>query len=78
MIRTFGYFEFSKLFRYNIERFSNNLPRAARIKSLEEPIAEGYFPKLDSVIAARIWAPRQANAKLSVKQIIFQHNIIYS
>jgi hypothetical protein len=41
--------------RYNYERFSNNLPRVTPLTDLRAPIAEGYFPKLDSLIASRSW-----------------------
>ncbi|XP_005179890.1 phenoloxidase 2 [Musca domestica] len=51
--------------RYNMERFSNNLPRVARFNNFREPISEGYFPKMDSLVASRSWPPRFNNIKLS-------------
>ncbi|XP_054082819.1 phenoloxidase 2-like [Zeugodacus cucurbitae] len=44
--------------RYNLERFSNNLARVVRFNNLREPIAEGYFPKMDSLVSSRAWPPR--------------------
>lgn len=51
--------------RYNLERFSNNLARVGRFNNLREPIAEGYFPKMDSLVASRAWPPRFEDTKLS-------------
>ncbi|XP_075167145.1 phenoloxidase 2-like [Haematobia irritans] len=51
--------------RYNMERFSNNLPRVKRYNNYREPIPEGYFPKMDSLVASRSWPPRFDNTKLS-------------
>lgn len=51
--------------RYNLERFSNNLARVARFNNFREPIAEGYFPKMDSLVASRAWPPRFENTRLS-------------
>ncbi|XP_017467197.1 PREDICTED: phenoloxidase 2-like [Rhagoletis zephyria] len=51
--------------RYNLERFSNNLPRVVRFNNLREPIQEGYFPKMDSLVASRAWPPRFEDTKLS-------------
>lgn len=50
--------------RYNLERFSNNLPRVQRFSNLREPISEGYFPKMDSLVASRAWPPRFDNTQL--------------
>lgn len=50
--------------RYNLERFSNNLPRVQRFNNLREPIPEGYFPKMDSLVASRAWPPRFDNTQL--------------
>jgi hypothetical protein len=41
--------------RYNCERFSNRLARVGRLNNFRVPIAEGYFPKLDSLVASRSW-----------------------
>lgn len=51
--------------RYNLERFCNNLPRVKRFNNLRDPIEEGYFPKLDSLVASRAWPSRPANTKIS-------------
>ncbi|XP_017467198.1 PREDICTED: phenoloxidase 2-like [Rhagoletis zephyria] len=51
--------------RYNLERFSNNLSRVVRFNNLREPIQEGYFPKMDSLVASRAWPPRFEDTKLS-------------
>lgn len=51
--------------RYNLERFSNNLARVARFNNFREPIPEGYFPKMDSLVASRAWPARFDNARLS-------------
>lgn len=53
-------------FRYNFERFSNNLARVKRLNNWREPIAEGYFPKLDSLVSSRVWPPRAAGTILRV------------
>ncbi|CAO1425782.1 unnamed protein product [Diamesa serratosioi] len=50
--------------RYNFERFSNNLPRVKRLNDLRAPIPEGYFPKMDSLVASRAWPGRISDAKL--------------
>ena len=50
--------------RYNIERFANNLPRTLPLNNLREPLREGYFPKLDSLVASRSFPPRRSNAVL--------------
>nr|CAD7257151.1 unnamed protein product [Timema shepardi] len=51
--------------RYNFERFCNRLGRTKRLLNLREPITEGYFPKLDSLVAGRVWPARHSNATLS-------------
>ena len=50
--------------RYNFERFSNQLARVKRFNNLREPIAEAYFPKMDSLVASRAWPGRVANTTL--------------
>ncbi|XP_046738982.1 phenoloxidase 1-like [Diprion similis] len=50
--------------RYNFERFCNDLPRVERWNRWREPIAEAYFPKLDSFVSSRAWPARPANSKL--------------
>lgn len=52
--------------RYNFERFSNDLPRTKRLLNFRDPVLEGYFPKLDSLVSSRVWRGRPPNAKLSV------------
>lgn len=62
--------------RYNLERFSNNLARVVRFNNLREPIAEGYFPKMDSLVSSRPWPPRFENTKLSdLKRELDQINL---
>ncbi|XP_068623413.1 phenoloxidase subunit 1-like [Battus philenor] len=51
--------------RYNTERFCNNLGRVNRYSNFREPIAEGYFPKLDSQVASRAWPPRFAGSTIT-------------
>ncbi|XP_076671843.1 phenoloxidase 1-like [Andrena cerasifolii] len=50
--------------RYNCERLCNRLGRAKRLINWREPMAEGYFPKLDSIVAGRTWPARQSGAIL--------------
>lgn len=49
-----------------MERLSNDLNRVVRLTNWHEPIIEGYFPKLDSVVANRVWPSRPANTTLNV------------
>lgn len=51
------------LYRYNSERLNNSLPRVKKFSNWNEPIVEGYFPKLDSLTTSRGWPPRQANMR---------------
>ncbi|CAG9864099.1 unnamed protein product [Phyllotreta striolata] len=51
--------------RYNFERLSNGLKRVERFIDWRQPIAEAYFPKLDSLVASRPYPARVANQKLS-------------
>ncbi|XP_054279415.1 phenoloxidase 2-like [Macrosteles quadrilineatus] len=51
--------------RYNFERFSVNLARTKRLLNWRDPIPEGYFPKLDSLVSSRVWPPRTSNTILS-------------
>lgn len=55
---------FQIIARYNFERFGNNLGRVKRLNNVREPIAEAYFPKMDSLVASRAWPSRAANTKL--------------
>lgn len=50
--------------RYNYERFSNRLARVKRLNNLRDPIMEGYFPKMDSLVASRAWPARSENTVL--------------
>ncbi|XP_049838944.1 phenoloxidase 2-like [Schistocerca gregaria] len=50
--------------RYNFERLSNRLARVRRLSNWREPVEEGYFPKLDNIVASRVWPPRHAFANL--------------
>ncbi|XP_030368851.1 uncharacterized protein LOC115619960 [Scaptodrosophila lebanonensis] len=61
----FYYMHEQVIARYNLERFSNNLARVQRFNNLREPIAEGYFPKMDSLVASRAWPPRFDDTKLN-------------
>ncbi|KAE8746722.1 Prophenoloxidase [Frankliniella occidentalis] len=51
--------------RYNFERFCNGLQRVKRLLNFREPIVEGYFPKLDSLVSSRNWPARPSNIQLS-------------
>ncbi|XP_026816301.1 phenoloxidase 1-like [Rhopalosiphum maidis] len=51
--------------RYNLERLSNNMNRVVRLNNWRDSITEGYFPKLDNILANRVWPSRPANARLS-------------
>lgn len=50
--------------RYNCERLCNRLGRVKRFHNWREPIPEGYFSKLDSLVASRTWPARSAGAML--------------
>lgn len=47
--------------RYNFERFCNNLQRVERFNNFRDPLKEGYFPKMDSLVASRAWPARADN-----------------
>ncbi|XP_012280424.1 phenoloxidase 2 [Orussus abietinus] len=62
--------------RYNCERMCNYLGRVKRFINWREPIPEGYFPKLDSLVASRSWPARSSGATLKdinrpVDQLLF-------
>ncbi|BET00231.1 Phenoloxidase subunit 2 [Nesidiocoris tenuis] len=61
----FYYMHQQVLARYNFERLSNSLGRVKRLNNWRDPIEEGYFPKLDSLVASRVWPPRFANTRLN-------------
>lgn len=44
--------------RYNSERLSNGMSIVERFSNFRAPIKEGYFPKLDTLVANRSWPPR--------------------
>jgi len=50
--------------RYNAERLSNYMAQVQPLNNLDEPIAEGYFPKMDSTVASRAYPPRFDNTRL--------------
>ncbi|XP_017466630.1 PREDICTED: phenoloxidase 2-like [Rhagoletis zephyria] len=54
----FYYMHQQMIARYNVERFCNNLARAHPFNNLREYIKEGYFPKMDSLVASRGLPPR--------------------
>lgn len=53
------------MFRYNFERLCNKLARTERLLDWRKPIAEAYFPKLDSLVSSRGWPARVGNSKMS-------------
>ncbi|XP_046384943.1 phenoloxidase 1-like [Ischnura elegans] len=61
----FFYMHQQILARYNFERLCNRLGRVKRLLNLREPIEEGYFPKLDTLVASRNYPPRPSGSKLS-------------
>ncbi|KAL0868111.1 hypothetical protein ABMA27_008747 [Loxostege sticticalis] len=48
--------------RYNIERLCTGIGRVRSFSDFRAPIPEAYFPKLDSTVANRTYAPRFANS----------------
>ncbi|KAJ8679166.1 hypothetical protein QAD02_014953 [Eretmocerus hayati] len=60
----FYYMHHQIMARYNTERLCNGLARARPLTNLREPIQEGYFPKLDTAVAARSWPGRPRNFSL--------------
>ncbi|XP_046989756.1 phenoloxidase 1-like [Schistocerca americana] len=60
----FYYYHQQIVARYDFERLSNDLGRVERFIDWHKPIKEGYFPKLDNILASRVWPSRQANSKL--------------
>lgn len=49
-----------------MERLSNDMNRVVRLTHWNEPIEEGYFPKLDNILANGTWPSRAAFSKLRV------------
>lgn len=48
--------------RYNAERLSHNMPDVERFSNFRAPISQGYFPKLDTLVANRTWPSRPDGA----------------
>ncbi|KAJ8679322.1 hypothetical protein QAD02_015109 [Eretmocerus hayati] len=61
----FYYMHHQTMARYNVERMCNDLGRTRPLENLREPIAEGYFPKLDQIVSGRAWPSRPRNMMLS-------------
>ncbi|CAG9765318.1 unnamed protein product [Ceutorhynchus assimilis] len=61
----FYYMHQQVLARYNFERLCNKLNRTQRLLDWKQPIKEGYFPKLNSLVASRPWPSRVANQTLA-------------
>ncbi|XP_072934536.1 phenoloxidase 1-like [Epargyreus clarus] len=59
----FFYMHQQVIARYNCERLNNALARVKKFSNFREPVAESYFPKMDSLTSARGWPPRQANMR---------------
>uniref|UniRef100_A0A6P7FUF2 Phenoloxidase 1-like n=1 Tax=Diabrotica virgifera virgifera TaxID=50390 RepID=A0A6P7FUF2_DIAVI len=51
--------------RYNFERLSNGMKRVERFTNFNDPMPEGYFPKLDSLVANRSYPARVPNMRWS-------------
>lgn len=49
-----------------MERLSNGMNRVERLTHWNDPLTEGYFPKLDNIMANTVWPSRPANTRLSV------------
>ena len=49
-----------------MERLSNGMNRVVRLTHWNDPIEEGYFPKLDNILANRVWPSRPPNSRLNV------------
>lgn len=47
-----------------MERLCNKLARVERLLNFREPIAEAYFPKLDSLVSSRGWPARVAHQRI--------------
>ncbi|XP_050441248.1 phenoloxidase 1-like [Adelges cooleyi] len=60
----FYYMHQQILARYNFERFSNRINRVTPLTHWNEPILEGYFPKLDNAVGGRVFPARSPNTKL--------------
>lgn len=60
----FYYMHHQIMARYNFERFCNQMERTKRFNNLREPMMEGYFPKMDSLVSSRSWPGRISGAIL--------------
>lgn len=60
----FYYFHHQILARYNCERLCNKLFRTKKLNKYHEPLPEGYYPKLNTQVTSRGWAPRSDNTIL--------------
>jgi hypothetical protein len=45
---------------------SNGMARVQRLSNFNEPLEEGYFPKLDNSVASHVWPARHAGTTLKV------------
>ncbi|XP_017079787.2 phenoloxidase 3-like [Drosophila eugracilis] len=61
----FYYMHQQVIARYNAERLSNYMGKVKALEDLDEPIAEGYFPKMNSLMASRAYPPRFNNTRLT-------------
>ena len=59
---------------YDVERMANGLCRVKPLINWDEPIAEGYFPKLTTNNGAMHWASRPANMFLQAFLILKNNN----
>ena len=57
----FYYMHKQVMARYNAERLSNGMGDVERFSNFRVPIREGYFPKLDTLVANRAWPARPDN-----------------
>lgn len=60
----FCYFHQQIIARYNAERHSNGLLAVEPLSNLDVPIQEGYFPKICTAHASRLWGSRLENSLL--------------
>lgn len=54
----FYYMHQQVIARYRAERLSNNMGEINNFSDFRAPIREGYFPKLDTLVANRAWPSR--------------------
>lgn len=57
----FFYMHQQMMARYNFERLCNGMPLTATISSWRETFPEGYYSKLDTLVASRAWPGRPSN-----------------